>query len=316
MNRSKTLVALIAFAIILSNLAVAASNPPPPTVGCSTASAAQAAAWYSDLPIAIIVLLVAFLIAAIIFMVGTALKNDRMRNFGIGELYEALASAIIVALFLYIGAAVVNAANVVPGVSCSSTPYATASSAITSTIGAAETMYFGTLTAYETEAAALSTVTTFEVPYLDYYSQSSAFTATQLPIFIATVAPEVTLASFLADGIFVLWVEYYLLFFFSIAAIPVFVAPGVIFRALFPTRGFGGMMIALGIGFYIIMPVLFAFAFTNFGTLNSSNVYSQFWLLMLFYPALIIAVTYAFVSTIANFIGGSSQMGGRIRGLI
>ena len=35
-------------------------------------------------------------------MVGAATKNDRIRNFGVGELYEAIASAIIVGIFLYV----------------------------------------------------------------------------------------------------------------------------------------------------------------------------------------------------------------------
>ena len=45
--------------------------------------------------------------------------------------------------------------------------------------------------------------------------------------------------------------------------------------------------------------------------INSSL--NSFWLLILFYPALISAVTYAFVVQLANFIGGSARMSGRAR---
>ncbi|EQD60647.1 hypothetical protein B2A_03580, partial [mine drainage metagenome] len=41
-----------------------------------------------------------FMIAVAIFMFGVALKNDRLRTFGIGEIYEALASLVIVVFFL------------------------------------------------------------------------------------------------------------------------------------------------------------------------------------------------------------------------
>ena len=109
-------------------------------------------------------------------------------------------------------------------------------------------------------------------------------------------------------------------------------------------------MIALALGFYFVMPIMFSVAYyftapqlmsqlsaeslllnrfntssVQLSSINPSNpaigVLSEintsmqsFWLLILFYPALIISVTYAFVVQVANFIGGAAQMGGRIRG--
>ncbi|MEM3860127.1 MAG: hypothetical protein QW478_12120, partial [Candidatus Micrarchaeaceae archaeon] len=43
---------------------------------------------------------------------------------------------------------------------------------------------------------------------------------------------------------------------------------------------------------------------------------SDFWLLILFYPLLIIAVTYTFIVEMSNFIGGAQQRMGRLRGFI
>jgi hypothetical protein len=141
--------------------------------------------------------------------------------------------------------------------------------------------------------------------------------------------------------------------FFSIAAVPVFLVPGVILRSFIPTRAVGGMMIAIAIGFYLVMPTLFSvvYYFTapqliqQFTTMaasvnqvnnqqlsqvaligpnsqvvstirNAGTAMSTYWLLVLLYPMLIAGITFAFITQIANFIGGSAQMGSRIRSFI
>ncbi len=43
---------------------------------------------------------------------------------------------------------------------------------------------------------------------------------------------------------------------------------------------------------------------------------SSFWLMVLFYPIFIIAITYAFVVQLSNIIGGRSYMGSRLRSFI
>ena len=44
---------------------------------------------------------------------------------------------------------------------------------------------------------------------------------------------------------------------------------------------------------------------------------SSFWLQIIFYPLLIISMTYAFITQAANFLGSTAKaMGGRIRGFI
>ncbi|MEM0148974.1 MAG: hypothetical protein QW346_01780, partial [Candidatus Micrarchaeaceae archaeon] len=158
------------------------------------------------------------------------------------------------------------------------------------------------------------------------------------------VLPSYSIDLLLMDGILVLETEFHLILLFMYAAIPVFLIPGIILRAIFPTRSLGGMMIALAIGFYMIMPILFAIAYVftsqsvlqtmqseaaainayGSGTGSQSNAVSPtsplvlelgdiqssmgaFWLSVLFYPALIIAMTYAMVTQIANFIGGFAK---------
>jgi hypothetical protein len=161
------------------------------------------------------------------------------------------------------------------------------------------------------------------------------------------------LMNIISDGIMILWAEYYLIVFFAIASIPVFLIPGVIFRAIIPTRALGGMLMAIAITFYLIVPTMFAIAFyftapnalnemntaatllNKFGAGQGSitnaltpasplilqlkdaqNAMAGFWLMLLFYPVLIIAVAYAAITQLATFLGGVAKMGGRMRSFI
>ena len=310
-------------------------------------------AWKGDAPIAIIVVLIAMLLAASIFAVGAGFKNDRLRNFGIGEMYEAVASMIIVGLFLYISAVMFG---LVPSMIVGPiNPYATSLYLITNTIGSAESVYTAMYDTYYFWFYISSIKVTVVIPELPIPEGTigSIVQAVQLPLDMFVVEPIATISGFINDGILALYAEYYLIIFFAVAAIPVFLIPGIVLRMLIPTRALGGMMIALALGFYLIMPTLFSVAYyftspqvtsalygasvqlqrfasspSNFQTTISASspevtaiqevqsAMSSFWLLILFYPSLIIAVTYAFVVQIADLIGGASRMGGRMRGFI
>ncbi len=304
-------------------------------------------AWSNYLPLALIVLLLAFFIASAIFMVGTALRNQKMRNFGMGEIYEALASALIIGLFVYISAVMFG---VVPAIFVGPiNPFATSLHLITSTISSAENMYTSLFNVYMTDKFIQSISVSIATPITNTKAITGTLEAAEKIIFLLFIEPAQVLASYIADGIFALYAEYYLILFFAVAAVPVFLIPGVIFRVMIPTRALGGMMIALAMGFYFVMPIMFSVAYyftapqlmsqlsaeslllnrfdtssvqlssinpsnPEIGVLSEINTSMQsFWLLILFYPALIISVTYAFVVQVANFIGGASQMGGRIR---
>ncbi len=307
--------------------------------------------WNSDMPIAFAAILLAFAIAAIIFMVGAGLRNDRIRNFGIGELYEAIASAIIVGLFLYVSAV---AFGIIPSLFVGTiNPYATAFHLILSTIKEAEAVFSSLYNVFIMDSFYASINVSMDSPAIGMPPIALLNLLYALPLEALIIEPTYVLATFIIEGITALYAEYYLLVFFSVAAIPVFLVPGVIFRAIFPTRALGGMLIALAMGFYIIMPTMFAIAYyftapnilqtlstasiqlNRFGSgsgaitnaltpdsplvlqvSSTQSAMSSFWLLILFYPLLIIAVTYAFVTQIANFIGGASQMSGKMRTFI
>ncbi len=311
--------------------------------------------WQTYLPIAVIVLLIGLFVDIIIFGVGVALKNDRVRNVGVGELYETFASAIIIFLFLYVCAVLFG---LVPGIYVGNiNPYATAFHLMLTTSNSVEKLYtnlFHTyamdkfLTSIEVEIEGMDTGDLNLNNYAQYI-YGVAYT----PLEVGFIEPASFIMSMLVDGLGILYSEYYLLVLFSVSAIPVFIIPGVVFRIIPPTRALGGMMIALGIAFYLVFPTLFAavyyFTSSSFLTqisvstlqaeqINSEGIasaksfsssspaaenisdvqssMSSFWLLILFYPALIIAVSYAFVQTVAQFISGATYSSRRIRGFV
>ena len=373
---------MISFALILALLALlatphlahASSPPPSDTSGCGLlpASISQEITanepwycpinqqlydqWSKDLPMAAAAMLLAFSVAALIVMVGIAMKSDRIKNFGIGEVYEATASAIIVGIFLYVCAVLFG---IVPGVYVVNyNPFPTAFHLMTNTIVQIKQVYsnyYNQYTYYKYITSLAPTVSVTGDISVNLPSSLLSFPWV-LPLTIRYTDPLNTLGGILSDGLTVLWTEYYMLVFFSVASIPVFLIPGVVFRAILPTRALGGMLISIAIAFYLVMPTLFsvAYAITYPGirqqletTVEQSSTFvtgpgvasvasatspmvmeleiaqqniegamSSFWLLILFYPLLIIAMTYAFVTQLANVIGGSARIGGRMRGLV
>ena len=309
-------------------------------------------AWANDLPFVLFVVLLAFMIASIIFMVGVALRDNKIRNFGIGELYEATASAIIVVFFLYVCAIVfgITPAILVGAIN----PYPVAFNLILSTINSAEAVYQSIFGVYLTDMFYVSINTQLSVYGLNLNGISSTITSIYtLYLEVFVIQPSAVIATFLVDGIAALYSEYYLIVFFAVASIPAFVIPGVVLRAILPTRALGGVLMAIGIGFYLVMPTMFAVAYYftapqilhQLATANSQlnrwgtgsgaetnglspsaplplalqsvqSALSSFWLMILFYPVLIIAVAYAFISQLANFLGGASNISGRIRSFI
>ncbi len=312
--------------------------------------------WSSYMPLALLAVLISFMIAAVIFMAGVAFGSDRIRNFGMGELYEAAATAIIIGAFLYICAVMFG---LLPSFAVGPiNPYSTAFNLITSTINSAQNMYASVFNVYMSLSYAVSPtlVPTIGGPLAGIAGATGKALIESLPqvlvnvysipITIYFLDPAIAIANFLSDGIAVLYAEYYLLIFFATAAIPAFLIPGVILRALFPTRAVGGILIAFAIGFYLVMPTLFAVAFyftapsvmlsmqvasaqiTRFSTgppsqaispqsplvvqlANVQSSLSGLWLLILFYPSLIIAMTYTVIQELSRFIGGATAVASR-----
>jgi hypothetical protein len=333
-------------------------------------SAEVTAQWEKWLPVMLIVTLISFLLSAIIVMAGQALGSTKVRNYGIAEFYEAIATAIIVAAFVYVCAVLFGLG---PGILVANiNPYVTAFHLIGGTITNAQSMYASIYNIYFFLSGTMSVKISISGPETgllrgaggngavnaatgaETYSSyaSSALNAYNFLVQLLFIEPANAISKLLLDGVAVLYGEYYLLVFFEVAAIPCFIIPGVIFRALLPTRGLGGVMIAMGIGFYLVMPSLFAtiYYFTAPSFLTQSNIANSqikslplsggmitspqsplvqdfnnsqsalngFWMLILFWPILIIAFTYSFVTQLSQLIGGTYQSAamGRLRRFI
>ncbi len=317
--------------------------------------------WSKYLPLAIVAVLLAFLIAALIIMVGIAAKSDSIRNFGMGEFLEATASTVIVLTFLYISAVMFG---LFPGSLVGPiNPYATALHLISSTITSTQGIYNTLFSTYSTAAFYASMSTSIGVGGL---SSVGAVTGSIIKIAsgvtkqayagiitLLFIEPAQVLSAFLIDSTALLYAEYFLMVFFAVSAIPAFLVPGVIFRAILPTRALGGILIAMAMGFYIVMPTMFALAYyftapqlgqqlsilsatmNQFGSGTGSqtnaltptsplvttitgvqSAMGSYWLLILFYPSLIIATTYFFIVQVSQFIGGAAYAGSRMRGFI
>jgi len=355
-----------ALALIIMLAAPSAQTVNIPSGACSVPTAATQAQlqniWNGEIPLAFIAVSMAFLIAAIIFMVGAAFKNDRIRNFGIGEIYEAIVTAAIVISFITVAAllfqtlplAGINAVFSQGGPTQSSTqvtsPYVTATNGICNLAGNLETIYdtalngasgngysiAGDLTGifFPCLGNALSVGGYMNLQCLLGYSLSinigdeitveplDIVNVALVPFLYATyVVPEQVVAGLTTDTLYLLWAEYYLMLCFEIMG-PMFIAAGTVFRALLPTRALGGMLISVGVGFFIVMPVLLSIVFSiptppispNGVPLGSiSGSLNTLWVEIVIYPALAIALTYTFIMQLAAFIGATASMGGRLR---
>ncbi len=370
MTMLKTVVALLAVAALVCTNGAAPSllglqiylNQP-----CASASVINAAAsWYCQniypavtsnwaqwSPFAYVAILFSFMIATVIFIAGIVLRNEKVRIFGVGEFYEALATTIIVALFLFITSVFFG---LIPGLFVPINPYNTSLTLMNNTIGTTGGLITNLFFAQNLPAYYSSFQLTVcgDVATLGYDACQTIPQIYAAPLMFLFVLPTTAVTLLLMDGLLILTSEFYMILFFMYAALPIFLIPGILFRSFLPTRTVGGMLIAMAIGFYMIMPLIFGIAFElNSGGTNtclnqvSNNVVqqsqggnsqsnavsptsplvsdlsqlqggcmSQFWLMIIFYPALILGVTYASILTIAEFIGGMSSSSGRLRALI
>jgi len=317
---------------------------------CSQINQAAAGIWENWAPVAIATIIAALMIAVMIFVAGVVLRNEKVRNFGIGEIYEAMATALIAAGFLFLMAVLFG---LIPAQLATGplNPYDTALSYVAKLI----------VTTQKVIVALVEPIMT------DYFYSSisitvSGFTGSSVlnligsliqQIFLFFIEPAKVVMLLLEDGMLALFFEFYAMLLFMYIGIPVFLIPGIILRAIFPLRPLGGMLMAIAISFYLIMPILFsiAYLFTNqsAAVANLNQAASQiaasgqgvnaeinaesptaplaeivssnglltgsmgaYFLSVLIYPAIIFAVCYSFMTVIADFIGGVKRATGRL----
>jgi len=315
---------------------------------CTSADPLITTEWADYIPVMMLALIFSYSVAAVIFMFGVAFRNDRLRTFGIGEIYESFATALIVIMFGFIAAVIFG---LLPSITVGAiNPYDTALSYIGTTLN----------TTYST-ASSLFYVGAVDYAYTTFTIGGqigpepipNVFEVINLAFYNLFFWPAFSILVFLVEAMLSLYTQFYMIVFFMYAAIPVFLIPGVLFRALIPTRNLGGMMMAMAIGFYFIMPMLFSVAYyftsTNIVTQLSQtdNILNQYtndqnslmqaaspssplvltltqaqssvgpyWLSVLFFPALILAMTYMVIAQLAEILGGYGKTSSKLRSLV
>ncbi|MGC8662316.1 MAG: hypothetical protein ACP5RT_00840 [Candidatus Micrarchaeia archaeon] len=311
---------------------------------CSQINQAAYNSFSSWEPVIIIAVLFSFLIASVIFVIGLVSRNKKLTTYGMGEFYEAGVSLVFVAFFMLIAALIFG---ILPGVYIGVDPYNTSLTYIYNTISATQ----GTLQALYTPFMLASFATSINIEIETLATQTTIFNFAVLPLEWLFLWPAQALSSLLIEGLLALYIEFYLILFAMLASIPVFLIPGIFLRSILPTRTIGGLLIGIAVGFYFVLPTLFSIAFffssqstmQNFisatAQLNSlsqgsgaitngltpsgpnsipqeiSNISAgmgSFWISVLFYPALILALTYFTITTIAELFGGMAPSSGAL----
>jgi hypothetical protein len=315
---------------------------------CNQINQAMVSYWEKWSPIAYLALFVSFDIALVIYLASVLLGNDKLKNIAYSEFYEAIATGLIVIGFLSLSATILGLG---PSLIVNANPYITSLSYINNTIASTKAVVLQLFTISQKDYVYTKTSLGFCVSTtVSSYCVSNVVGVFSFAINYLFIIPASTLISFLMDGLTLLYGEFYLILLFMYAAIPVFLIPGIILRAILPTRSLGGLMIAIAIGFYIILPTLFsvAFYFTNTSLINQFNSQSSFlsthssggdaqlnaayqtsplvtelnlaqqglgsfWVSVLFYPILIFAMTYAIITQLAQFLGGAIKSSSRLK---
>lgn len=305
--------------------------------------------WSQYFPIMSLAIMVSYSIAALVFMFGVALRNDRLRTFGTAEIYEATATAIMVILFTFIAAVMFG---LLPALTSGPiNPFDASLGYISGIINQTYVTESNMFTAAAIDYGYASFVITVSTPGFNFGAAIGQLAGLAIAYYFFW--PAFIVVSLLFEGILSLFVQFYLIVFMMYAAIPVFLIPGIIFRALIPTRNLGGMMIAVAIGFYFIMPTLWAVAYASTsGSISAQLTQTQtaldrygsgngletnalsassplattvanmraalgpYFLSILFFPAVIIALTYALITQIAEILGGMAKTSARLRSLV
>lgn len=315
---------------------------------CNTADPIITAEWTQYFPLLFIAVTLSYSIAAVLFMFGIALRNERLRTFGTAELYEATATAIMAIMFTFIAAVFFG---LIPSITAGTiNPYDASLNYISQTINTT----YATATNLFYIAAVDNSYTTFSIQGTVYgFEIPNVFPVLTLPFYYLFFWPAFSILGMMFEAMISLYTQFYMITFFMYAAIPVFLIPGILFRALIPTRNLGGMMMAVALGFYFIMPMLFSVAYyftstsiqaqltqtqsvlNQYGNAQDSlpqaaspssplvttltqahSTISSYWLSILFFPALILAMTYMIITQMAEILGGMGKSSSRLRALV
>ncbi|BCS90918.1 MAG: hypothetical protein ARM1_0375 [Candidatus Micrarchaeota archaeon] len=296
-----------------------------------------------------LVLIIPYLVSSVLISIGIAFKLDKVRRYGVAELYDAVASSIMLILFIYISAILFGD---IPGIYVGPVdPYTYVIFNINNILQELESLYTNLYySAYGPYTITSLTISLIPNLFNLLNPVANAILSTfYLGYLNSYVIPALALSSIIISATDLLTLELYLIEFFGIIAIPAFIIPGLLIRVFLPLRGVGASMVAIGFTLFLIVPTLFSIAVyltsnTVSGSLENAiglaqslsgvnavkytgsslalgvsvtfgieNALDQIFLLALFYPALIVVVAFSAIQQLTSILGGSAQVGQRFR---
>jgi len=222
--------------------------------------------------IAVSVIAIMISIGGIIFGLGYAMDNAKLKNFGRDELFQSFINgAIVGVLFLFfspggIGTGIINGIVSGTGATASCTGYMSTNYAICFAsnylVGVQEVSINGA-----SYPSLLDSSLELLVPVSAVYIVLGFISSAQLSLGVISVSFSTILAPVLAQQDFIInaltfsiisiYTQSALLGVISVVAVPILLPVGIVLRTFYPTRKLGGTIIAIAIGLFAVFPLTY-----------------------------------------------------------
>ncbi|MGC9149717.1 MAG: hypothetical protein ACP5FX_01215 [Candidatus Micrarchaeia archaeon] len=248
--------------------------------------------WKEYQPIALIAVLLSFTVASLLYSFGFILQNDRLKNYAMAEFLEAVASLLMVILFVVL--LQILASTFFPVVTQGATPeqkqiveigpFAYLDAKLNLIQQVSNKTYTATINLLYIldfmSSVKISTPTLEKnsVPELLFNANSILgkfgfiYTSRLAPIMNTFIAALTEIGEYIYSGLKALSFQRALLKFFAESSITVFLPLGVVLRIFPPTRGAGGMLIAMAFSFFFIFPFVYLVFYLPSGSNSFASI--------------------------------------------
>jgi hypothetical protein len=220
--------------------------------------------WKEYQPIALVAVLLSFMVASLLYGFGFILNNEKLKNYGMAEFLESAASLLMVVFFLTFLRILIS--TFFPVVAEGATPEQK------------QIVEIGPFTYLDARLALIQQISnkTFiqlaNILYFLYKVSSVEIKVDNediggiIKIIINTfITPLAEIADYMYSSLKALSFQRALLRFFEESALTVFLPLGVVLRIFPPTRGAGGMLIALAFSFFFVFPLTYLIFYLPYG---------------------------------------------------
>jgi len=225
--------------------------------------------WKEYQPIALVAVLLSFMVASLLYGLGFILNNEKLKNYGMAEFLESVASLLMVVFFLTFLRILIS--TFFPVVAEGATPeqkqiveigpftYLDARLALIQQISnktfiqLANVLYF------------LYKVSSVEIEVKVGTEILQVGTGIIQIVMSTFITPLAEIADYMYSSLKALSFQRALLRFFEESALTVFLPLGVVLRIFPPTRGAGGMLIALAFSFFFVFPLTYLIFYLPYG---------------------------------------------------